>query len=874
MPNERTKLILDPGTSSSFGQHHSSRASRGASTSRGGRAKFYGPFTNAEHAAVSGGALAQVSARERGRRYEGGGRSRWASAACCAAPLALLALASGARAYVNAKGGGASGVNGFRMRRNASVVGDDSVGLSSREPKGGGRREWWRFKKRTSVADTEEEEEEDGGDEVLSAPHHRHHRNKPTPKVSSWGTWKGEDTVEHPHVAFDAGKTTGVALHGWLQLEEWYFSQGSSHAVDAGRRDENGICFPPMFPDAKSLGFSWASEGDLVNKLVKHYGAKAAVSAFAAHRAKYITDEDLMEISSQGIELVRLPLTWSVFARDPSTVPRGGERILVDPVYPDRLFVNMAGADLDAVIERIRNAGLKVLIDLHNMPGGAASGTYNGVFPHPPMMFAREDLQRTGLAVVRNMLDWYKKLPEESRMAVHGITLLNEPGHKLPHQRTKVLGWLAKAVQMYKDEVVNAAGVAAAERVPFLYVNMIETLDLNVADMAAWMRSQFTVRELEEWAVLDVHHYFAWSYTGCIGGSNSGCSFSCDDRPSVVAQNIGEHAGDWAGTLRAAAETYGVKNLAVSEWSLATFSDSSRSCSNREVLDIMFEHQEQAYRGAGIQGFFWGWKMPHGGSHVKAWSLSDYLAESADDKFEHALIPHGYELEDTLQLPEGATKEDEERLIRAYSQFPSETKPKKDEDGPGMLKIHTSDVLKLLSAAAGRAQNPSFDSPEVGRRVYDADVATEEFRLASSRLRKMVDVDAYDDDDDDAETEESARHALLDDDDDDVDERLKRRTKRAADADEDDKKTKKTSSHESAASTGSEEGSDEGVGSLIDPAKAVPPPPPAAPSPPPPSPPRPPRPPSRAAIRASEEASDILSDMELSSSDVDVPETY
>ena len=868
MPNERTKLILDPG---SFGQHHSSRGrgeSRGASTSKGGRAKFYGPFTNAEHAVDVSTRYARRSGRESARGTSDWGRSRWMSAACCAAPLALLALASGARAYVNAKSGGMSGVNGFRMRRNASVVGDDSVGLSSREPGRSGRREWWRFKKRRSDDDVEEDDDEDGGDEVLSsAPHHR---NTPSPKVSSWGTWKGEDTVEHPHVAFDAGKTTGVALHGWLQLEEWYFSQGSSHAVDAGRRDENGICFPPMFPDAKSLGFSWASEGDLVNKLVKHYGAKAAVSAFAAHRAKYITDEDLMEISSQGIELVRLPLTWSVFARDPSTVPRGGERILVDPVYPDRLFVNMAGADLDAVIERIRNAGLKVLIDLHNMPGGAASGTYNGVFPHPPMMFAREDLQRTGLAVVRNMLDWYKKLPEESRMAVHGITLLNEPGHKLPHQRTKVLGWLAKAVQMYKDEVVNT-GVASAERVPFLYVNMIETLDLNVADMAAWMRSQFTVRELEEWAVLDVHHYFAWSYTGCIGGSNSGCSFSCDDRPSVVAQNIGEHAGDWAGTLRAAAETYGVKNLAVSEWSLATFSDSSRSCSNREVLDIMFEHQEQAYRGAGIQGFFWGWKMPHGGSHVKAWSLSDYLAESADDKFEHALIPHGYELEDTLQLPEGATKEDEERLIRAYSQFPSETKPKKDEDGPGMLKIHTSDVLKLLSAAAGRAQNPSFDSPEVGRREYDVDMATEEFRLASSRLRKMVDVDAYDDDE---ETEETAGHALLDDD--DVDERLKRRavSTRHADSDEVGEKTKKTSSHKPTASTGSEEGSDEGVGALIDPAKAVPPPPPSAPSPPPPSPPRPPRPPSRASIRASEEASDILSDMELSSSDVDVPDKY
>jgi hypothetical protein len=561
-------------------------------------------------------------------------------------------------------------------------------------------------------------------------------------------------------VVFDAGKTTGVALHGWLQLEEWFFSQGESGAVDADRRDENGVCFPPMFPDSESLGFTWASEGDLVDKLVSHYGAQSAVQAFSTHRAQYITDEDLVNIASQGIELVRLPLSWSVFARDPSTIARGGERVLVDPVYSDRLFVNMAGADLDAVIERIRNAGLKVLIDLHNMPGGSAVGTYNGVFPHPPMMFVRDDLRRTGLSVVRNMLNWYKNLPDDSRLAVHGITLLNEPGHKLPDQRTKVLSWLAQAIQVYRDEVVND-GISATERVPFLYVNLIETLDLNVADMAAWMRSQFTVRELEDWAVLDVHHYFAWTYTGCMGGTNAGCAFSCEDKPSVVAQNIGERSGEWAGTLRASAEMYGVKNLAVSEWSLATFSDSSRSCSSRDVLDIMFEHQEQAYRGAGIQGYFWGWKMPHGGEHVKAWSLSDYLASASDgarsaNAMQHALIPHGYALEDTLALPQGSTKEDEERLIRAYSQFPNQAPVKHDdnkkdnaddEDDIGTLKIHTSDMLKLLSAAAGRSADTSMSGYAAGAqsrepRAYDAELAAEEFRLASSRLKKMVDVDS------------------------------------------------------------------------------------------------------------------------------------
>lgn len=578
--------------------------------------------------------------------------------------------------------------------------------------------------------------------------------------ASASTAYSGRPSIGHPTQVFDAGRTTGVALHGWLHLEEWFFSQGASHSVAAGDEEANGVCFPPMYPDARSLGFAWASEGDLVNKLVKSFGAKATVNSFNAHRAQYVTDEDLLEIASKGIELIRLPLSWSLFARDPASVPRGGERILVDPVYPDRLFVNMAGADLDAVIERIRNAGLKVLIDLHSMPGGAAKGTFNGVFPHPPMMFARQELRSTGLAVVRNFLGWFKNLPAESRAAVHGLQLLNEPGHMLPEMRAQVLDWMANAVQIFKDEVVNE-GLSADERVPFLYINLVETLGLNVADMAAWMRSQFTVQELQEWAVLDVHHYFAWSYTGCNGGSSAGCAFDCRDKPSVVAQRIGELSGEWAGSLRAAAKTYGVQNLAVSEWSLATFSDSSKSCSNREVLDIMYENQEQAYRGAGIQGFFWGWKMPHGGSHVKAWSLSNYLSEGDHEKVHHEIVPHGYDLESTTQtLSEGATTADAARLIRAYSQFAEPvTNDERLADAANERLASTkesvvpvSEVLKLLTAARESAaigdREVHFPNTQIHAPVKQKPIVPKEFIRASSELEKIIDVDEYAEDED------------------------------------------------------------------------------------------------------------------------------
>jgi len=643
------------------------------------------------------------------------GTRRWASAGACAAPFALCALLILGHVY------GGHVVRHSGVESATATVGVDEVRAAS-----SGRWSTWMRGRDASEAS-------DSGESPAYA---------------------GGESTSHAVTAFDAGRTTGVALHGWLNLEEWFFSQGASHAVVADEREANGVCFPPMYPDAHALGFSWASEGDLVNKLVKAVGEKATVHSFNAHRAQYVTDEDLLEIASKGIELVRLPVSWSLFARDPASVPRGGERILVDPVYPDRLFVNMAGADLDAVVERIRNAGLKVLIDLHSMPGGAAKGTFNGVFPHPPMMFARKELRSTGLAIVRNFLGWFKNLPAESRAAVHGLQLLNEPGHMLPEQRTQVLDWLANAVDIYREELVNE-GLSVSERVPFLYINLVETLGLNVADMAAWMRSQFTPRELKDWAVLDVHHYFAWSYTGCMGGSNAGCSFDCNEKPSVVAQRIGELSGEWAGSLRAAAHTYGVQNLAVSEWSLATFSDSSKSCSNRAMLDIMYEHQEQAYRGAGIQGFFWGWKMPHGGSHAKAWSLSDYLSQGERKEMHHEIVPHGYELDTVSEtLSEGSTKADAERLIRAYGQFANEPAPTTGGANVSEKTMPVSDVLKLLNAARESASIGDREVHFPSARVAPV-VDSSEFERATSELEKIIDVDEY------AEDEEDATHEVF-----------------------------------------------------------------------------------------------------------------
>jgi hypothetical protein len=66
--------------------------------------------------------------------------------------------------------------------------------------------------------------------------------------------------------ASETGGVAGVSLNGWLQLEEWFYSQDAHSLVDATEGMTQGVVFPPVFPTPESLGFEWASEGDLISQ--------------------------------------------------------------------------------------------------------------------------------------------------------------------------------------------------------------------------------------------------------------------------------------------------------------------------------------------------------------------------------------------------------------------------------------------------------------------------------------------------------------------------------------------------------------------------------------------------------------------------------
>jgi hypothetical protein len=183
-------------------------------------------------------------------------------------------------------------------------------------------------------------------------------------------------------------------------------------------------------------------------------------------------------------------------------------------------------------------------------------------------------------------------------------------------------------------------------------VNLIETA-ISPADMITFMHSAFSDEELATWAVLDVHHYFAWDsgHSGCDENSGNTCGYNCStSATSEGLDAIKEIVTDGCATSHEFWISEGtVPMISCSEYrcvrpgpitratpaqapltfcsrSLATFENSNVACRGDTVLSAMFNAQKQSFEDQGLEAaWFWTWKMPYGGSHEYAWSLKHYL---------------------------------------------------------------------------------------------------------------------------------------------------------------------------------------------------------------------------------------------------------
>ncbi len=143
---------------------------------------------------------------------------------------------------------------------------------------------------------------------------------------------------------------------------------------------------------------------DVIEALI---GPQDASRFWAEFRDVYIARDDIRFIKAAGFNTVRVPLHWRLFVE-----PGDGS--------PDR-FEGPGWALIDRLIGWCREAGLRVILDLHAAPGGQ-TGVNHDDGPGFPLVFYVPHYRRLTIALWRELASRYRDDP-----TMLGYDLLNEP---------------------------------------------------------------------------------------------------------------------------------------------------------------------------------------------------------------------------------------------------------------------------------------------------------------------------------------------------------------------------------------------------------------------------------------------------------------
>mmetsp|Transcript_72800 Transcript_72800/g.200901 ORF Transcript_72800/g.200901 Transcript_72800/m.200901 type:complete len:527 (-) Transcript_72800:285-1865(-) len=434
------------------------------------------------------------------------------------------------------------------------------------------------------------------------------------------------------------GLIPGTNIGGWLHLEDWFFSGSEGRWVSTPGNKGQGGCFPPM---VSSLDEPWPSEGILVHRLNKMYGPAKTVDAFAAHRRSYISHRDLEQIALLGIKLVRVPLTWAVFADalaavDPDTYagfnPLNESVIVPDPYYTDSVaYVTVPRDYVEEVLRDGAAVGLKFVLDMHCMPGGSSQGTYNGIFPKDPMFWKANaklgngsvTLESTGLLITDAMIRWVEGMDEKTRSAIAGVTFMNEPAHINAYlqgparfaEDQQVLDWLAASAERFRRSSLPGLGIR-------LYLQILDTgIRQFWSVVPAWWRKTFSAEERSNWAVIDLHWYSAWSGEHCSGRVSDGGAYFCYQSLDTMRKvwREGDCAREWAKKFRD--HFPDTTHRVCSEMSATTYHDAFLACNDEKVTRTFVVQQAKDMAEFGVEPFFWTWRVPYGPAFESGWSL-------------------------------------------------------------------------------------------------------------------------------------------------------------------------------------------------------------------------------------------------------------
>lgn len=242
-----------------------------------------------------------------------------------------------------------------------------------------------------------------------------------------------------------AAPLRGVNLGGWLVLEQW------------------------MTPELFS-GVNAYDEQELVNAL----SYEELKDLLTRHRKTFIHAADFARIAERGFNAVRIPVPWHIL----------GHNDQAQRHVPSLEF-------LDSAFELAEKYGLKILIDLHTVPGSQNGRDHSGATG--AIRFHRSEAYRqTAVDVIGRLAARYKE-----SAALFGIEALNEPRLKGSVFDRSPDGVPAHFLRNYYRQAYDALRAHCDEQVAFVFHDAFEP----------WRWSYFMRSDQYANVWLDVHCY-------------------------------------------------------------------------------------------------------------------------------------------------------------------------------------------------------------------------------------------------------------------------------------------------------------------------------------------------------------------------------
>jgi endoglucanase len=250
-------------------------------------------------------------------------------------------------------------------------------------------------------------------------------------------------------------------------------------------------------------------------------GPQAAARFWIEFRDTYVTQADIRFIRAAGFNTVRVPLHWRLFV-EPGAADDGSA---------DR-FEGPGWALLDRLVQWCRDAGLRVIIDLHAAPGGQTGVNHDDGLGFP-LTFYVPRYRALTIALWRALAAHYRGEP-----AILGYDLLNEP------------------ISPYSDEAYLNPRLEPLYRDIVAAIRGVDTSHLVLLAGGQWSTS-FAMfgRPFDANAVYTYHKFWAKPTRDAL---QSYVNFSNRWKVPILIGETGEYNDDWNEKFRELHERLGI----------------------------------------------------------------------------------------------------------------------------------------------------------------------------------------------------------------------------------------------------------------------------------------------------------------------------